>query len=50
MNDGYKGDPNHRSDFAVYAKTDYLFTATAKVYYERQMIKEKGICDVGLEI
>jgi hypothetical protein len=48
MSDGYKGEPNNRQDFAVYVKNDYLYTASLKVYYEKQMIKSKGICDMGL--
>ena len=48
MSDGYKGEPNNRDDFMIYVKSDYLYSATAKVYYERQMIKSKGICDMGL--
>lgn len=50
MDDGYKGVPNNREDFAIYVKGDYLYKATAQVYYERQMIKSKGICDFGLTI
>jgi len=34
----------------IYVKSDYLYTATAKVFYERQMIKSKGIYDMGLEV
>ena len=50
MEDGYKGVPNNRDDFAVYIKGDYFYKATAEVNYERQMIKSKGICDMGLGV
>ena len=50
MQDGYKGVPSNRDDFLVYIKGDYLYKATAKVSFERQMIKSKGICDMGLAV
>lgn len=50
MEDGYKGVPNNREDFFMYVKADHLYTSKAKIYYERQMIKNKSICDTGLSI
>ena len=49
LNDGYQGVPNNRSDFAIYVKGDHLYSCPLGVYFERQMIKNKGICDVGLK-
>ena len=50
MEDGYQGVPNNRDDFAIYVKGDYLYKAKLKINFERQMIKNKGICDIGLKI
>ncbi len=50
MSDGYKGIPNNRQDFLVYVKGDHLYTAKLEVYYERAMIKTKGICDIALHL
>ena len=50
MNDGYQGEPNTRKDVAIYIKSDYLYVGTARMHFERQLIKLKGICNMGLEI
>lgn len=50
MNDGYQGVPNNREDFLLFVKADNLYTSKAKLYYERQLIKNKSICDIGLTI
>jgi hypothetical protein len=50
MIDGYYGLPNNRNDFVIYVKGDHLYTAKAKVFYERAMIKNKGICDFSFHL
>ena len=50
LQDGYKGVPNNREDFLVYVKGDHLYACSASVFNERQMIKNKSICDLALSL
>lgn len=50
LSDGYRGIPNKREDLVVYVKNDHLYTAKATFYYEKQLIKNKGICDIHLQV
>jgi hypothetical protein len=46
--DGYQGVPNSRSDYALYVKGDHLYSCALSVGFEKQLIKNKGLCDVSL--
>ncbi len=50
LQDGYRGVPNNREDLLVYVKGDHLYSSRVSVFNERQMIKNKSICEVALTL